>query len=125
MTPADPTPLRNQIDRLYLVTRADLVPGQQAVQAAHALREFVEHHPEVDRAWYTKSNTLAFLAVANEAALGVLLEQAERKGIAVAPFREPDRDNELTALALGPAAKKLCSRLPLALKGATALVAQR
>jgi len=31
--------------KLYLVTRADLSPGQQAVQAAHALREWVEGFP--------------------------------------------------------------------------------
>jgi len=32
--------------KLYLITREDLPPGQQAVQAAHALREFGEHHPD-------------------------------------------------------------------------------
>lgn len=33
------------IAKLYLVTRADLSAGQQAVQAAHALREWVEGFP--------------------------------------------------------------------------------
>jgi hypothetical protein len=52
--------------KLHLVTRRDLSPGQQAVQAAHALREFIQHHPEVDRDWYERSNTLALLAVEDE-----------------------------------------------------------
>jgi hypothetical protein len=103
-------------DKLFLVTRADLSDAQQAVQAAHALREFVAVHPEVDRAWYTTSNTLAFLAVPDEEALGVLLERAAERGHPVAAFHEPDRDNEMTAIALGPSARSLCSGLALALR---------
>ena len=101
--------------KLFLVTRADLPAGQQAVQAAHAMREFVEHHPEHDRAWYRESNTLAFLAVPNERALGVLLKKARRRDIPVAAFHEPDRNNEMTAIALDHAGRGLVSDLPLAL----------
>lgn len=103
--------------KLHLVTRADLSPGQQAVQAAHALREWTQHHPAEDRHWYEKSNTLAFLAAQNESALLCLLSEAEARGIPCAGFREPDRDNELTAVAIGPAGKGLCRRFPLALAG--------
>lgn len=63
--------------KLFLVTRQDLEPGQQAVQAAHALREFSAKHPEIDRHWYETSNTLAFLAAKNEEALYRLREKAE------------------------------------------------
>lgn len=101
--------------KLFLVTRADLPAGQQAVQAAHAMREFAEHHPEHDRAWYRESNTLAFLAVPNERALGVLLKKARRRDIPVAAFHEPDRNNEMTAIALDHAGRGLVSDLPLAL----------
>lgn len=101
--------------KLHLVTRRDLSPGQQAVQAAHALREFVREHPETDLDWYQKSNTLAFLAVEHENELQGLLSKALRQRIPVSGFREPDRDHELTALAIGPQGKGLCRRLRLAL----------
>ena len=104
-----------RVDRLYLVTRADLSPGQQAVQAAHALRAFVATHPEADAHWFRTSNTLVLLAVADEQALGELAARAGDRGIPCAPFREPDQANELTAIALGHEARRLCARLPLAL----------
>lgn len=101
-------------EKLFLVTREDLSWDQQAVQAAHALREFVREHPEVDRCWYETSNTLVLLVVQDEWALERLVEQAQWKGVPFAGFREPDRQNELTAVALGPSGSRLCQRLPLA-----------
>ena len=102
--------------KLFLVTRADLSPGQQAVQAAHAMREFAHHHPELDREWYTRSNILAFLSVPDERALERLMERADQKGFSFAPFHEPDRDNELTAVAFGPECHRILASLPLALR---------
>ena len=104
-------------DKLYLVVRADLPAGAQAVQAAHALREFAAHHPEVDRAWYERSNYLALLSVPDEGALQRLLTRARERGLLAAPFHEPDRHNEMTALALEPAGQRLVRNLPLALTG--------
>lgn len=101
--------------KLHLVTREDLPPGQQAVQAAHAMREFVREHPLEDRIWYEKSNTLALLAVKDEKALHALLSAARDRRISCSAFREPDREDELTAVAIGPQGKGLCRRLPLAL----------
>jgi peptidyl-tRNA hydrolase len=104
------------VAKLFLVVRADLVVAQQAVQAVHALRQFVEDHPSVDRDWYSKSNTLALLEVPNEEALGVIYERAMDRRLPVSAFREPDRENEMTALALGPKARPLVRGLPLALR---------
>lgn len=101
--------------KLYLVTRSDLPPGQQAVQACHAMRAFVAEHPQLDQLWYTSSNHLAFLSVQDEAGLHDLINRAERRGVRFSLFREPDRDDELTAIALEPAARRLCQGLPLAL----------
>lgn len=54
------------------------------------------------------------LSVPDEDALGILLEKARLKNIPVAAFYEPDRNNELTAIAMGPKGKKLTQKLPLA-----------
>jgi peptidyl-tRNA hydrolase len=101
---------------LYVITRSDLSLGYQAVQSMHALREFVQEHPETDREWYSKSNYLALLSVKNEHDLVVLLHKAASTGLRVSVFREPDVGNEITAIALepGPKSKRLCSSLPLA-----------
>lgn len=102
-------------EKLYIITRADLVPGQQAIQAMHAMREFTAEHPETDLSWYQTSNHLALLSVRDEVALTRLVEQAQRREIRVSLFREPDRNNELTAIAIEPRGKSLCRHLPLAL----------
>lgn len=102
--------------KLYLVTRADLPPGDQAVQAAHAMREYAAQHPEQDREWYTTSNTLAFLATKDEASLTRLLEKARDRGYTAAPFYEPDLGHALTAVAFGPDARRIVQSLPLALR---------
>lgn len=104
------------MDKLYLVTRADLDPAQRAVQVAHAFRAFIAEHPTVELRWYQESNHLAFLEVPDERRLQQLAEQAEAKGLPISGFWEPDRQNELTAIALGPVAKRLCRGLPLALQ---------
>lgn len=102
--------------KLYLVVRADLSVGQQAIQAAHAMRQFGYEHPEADRQWFEESNTLALLAAPDMAAVGVLRDKALSRGIPVAAFHEPDRGNELTAIAIGPEGRKLTQKLPLALQ---------
>ena len=102
--------------KLFLISRRDLDPAQQAVQAAHALTEFHQQHGALAREWYEKSNTLAFLSVADEKALGVLLRKARDRVVSVSAFREPDRQNELTALALGYEGRRLVRNLPLALQ---------
>ena len=104
--------------KLTLVVRADLPPGSQACQAAHAARAFHDEHPEVEEAWFRASNTLALLSVPDEPALQRLLNRALDRGIRVSSFREPDLVDQLTAICLEPGkpSRKLCERLPLALR---------
>jgi hypothetical protein len=106
-------------DKLYLVTHEELLPGEQAVQAAHALREFAQHHPELDQLWYRRSNYLALLAAPSCEALVLLRDQVEQIGLPFAAFYEPDKGGALTAIAVGPSkkAKRLLAGLPLALQG--------
>lgn len=102
--------------KLYVVTRADLSIGQQAVQGMHAIVAFIVRHPWTALKWYLESNTLAFVTAPDEFGLGVLLSQANDERIEAAGFREPDRNNELTAIAIGPRGKHLTSTLSLALR---------
>ncbi len=73
-------------------------------------------HGELVRGWYARSNTLAFLAAKDEKALEHLHAKALTHGFACVQFCEPDRNKEVTALALGPEAARMVRHLPLALK---------
>lgn len=105
-------------DKLILVTREDLSPAQQAVQSAHALRQFVSDHPDLDARWFRESNYLALLSVQDEPRLQRLWEMAVDSGVKVSGFLEPDLGGALTALALepGPGSRSLTRGLPLALQ---------
>lgn len=84
----------------------------------HAAIQFGFDHPEIYNEWYKNSNYLGFLSLNNEQDLLDFIKKAEEKNIKYSIFREPDIDNAITAIALEPGdkTKKLCSRLPLALK---------
>ena len=98
------------------MTRADLPPGAQAVQGAHAALEFSVRHPDLASAWAREGGSLLLLAAADELALCWLLADAQRDGYQAVPFCEPDLGNALTAVAVY-GASRLCSRYPLALRG--------
>jgi hypothetical protein len=80
------------------------------------VRLFSAEHEAVDRCWYEGSNNLVLLQVSGEQELLELREKADDCPSAL--FREPDLDGEATAMAMGPAARKFVSNLPLLLKGA-------
>lgn len=105
-------------EKLRLVTRSDLTPAQQAVQAAHALRQFGADHPQSDAKWFASSNTLALLAAEDELALSRVADHAAWLGAPVARFYEPDLAGALTAIAIGPSAdaSKATKSLPPALE---------
>jgi peptidyl-tRNA hydrolase len=103
-------------EKLYLVTRLDLPIEQQAVQSCHAMTEFIVEHNERASQWHSSSNTLAFLVVKDEQDLIRLASKANRRGVRFSSFREPDRENELTAIAFEPRARSLLSNLPLAFR---------
>jgi peptidyl-tRNA hydrolase len=102
--------------KLYVIVRADLSPGQQAVQCCHAITDFAFEWPEIYREWYHTSNVLALLSVPDRPALKRLIERADLQGVSWSCFTEPDLHDEGTAVVLGPEGRKLVSSLPLALK---------
>ena len=81
--------------KLYVITRKDLPKSQQAVQAGHALAEFLltEDRGEWD------NGTLVYLGVRNEIELNCTMHDLNYCGVRHALFREPDIGNQLTAIA--------------------------
>jgi hypothetical protein len=104
--------------KLYVITRADLPPGHQATQSAHAAFAFSQAQPDLTGQWHRKSKFLILLAVPDALALEVVAQRIEMAGITCVRWREPDWDNELTALAVAPhpATSRLLANLPLALR---------
>ena len=102
-------------EKLRVVTRRDLPIAYQAVQSGHAAIDFQYQHPVEAKDWQTQSNYLAFLTVADEAELIKLISRAILSGIKHTVFREPDLDNQITAVAFEPseAARKMTSSCPL------------
>jgi hypothetical protein len=105
---------------MYIVTRADLTPGQQATQATHAAFSFSVENPEPVSQWHDASNNLVLLAVPDEEALRDLGTALLERGHTCVPFYEPDLDDALTAIAVAPSdeASRMLSHLPLALREA-------
>jgi len=106
-------------DKLVIVVRSDLRPGQQASQIAHTMTEFMIQHPKMAHQWYAQSNTLVLLAAENEHELQCILDRAFDLGVCTAMFREPDFGNSITGIALQPNSKnhRICKGLSMALGG--------
>lgn len=105
--------------KLYIIVRGDLSPGLQAAQACHALREFVQTHPELDAEWFARSKTLVLLQARDKPHLESLSCKATEIEVHQAQNFEPDLGGELTAIALASEAKSLVRTLPLLLQPAT------
>ena len=101
--------------KLRVVTRRDLSIQIQAVQSGHAAIDFQHQHPIEAQEWQKQSNYLAYLTVSDESELIKLITKAILTGIKHTIFREPDLNNEITAVAFEPSdmAKKLTSSCPL------------
>lgn len=92
--------------------------GATVAQTTHVALEFFNQYPDLAKEWITNSSYLVCLSAKDETELEALSRKAKERNIIVVEFREPDLNNELTALCFEPTeeAKKLCSSIPLALK---------
>jgi 2-polyprenyl-3-methyl-5-hydroxy-6-metoxy-1,4-benzoquinol methylase len=81
--------------KLYVLVRKDLNKSQQAVQAGHAVAEYLLRGPST----FWGNGTLVYLAVRNEEELKAWTDKISAAGYEVTPFFEPDRGNEMTAFA--------------------------
>lgn len=83
---------------MYVITRNDLPSAQKAVQSCHAsmeaAREFIKPHDE--------HPSLVLCLVKNEAKLKSVIAELYSKNIKMKTFKEPDRNNEITAIATQP-----------------------
>jgi peptidyl-tRNA hydrolase len=79
--------------KLYVCVRKDLSHSQRAVQAGHALAEYMLNSSE----W--KNSTLVYLGVKGLNQLENLKRKLEYAEIEHYAFTEPDLDNQITALA--------------------------
>lgn len=105
-------------DKLYTVVRADLPPGYQMAQAAHAALRFAQEHKAFFELWMDVSEYICFLSIPTEDELFQLYAEAIGNGIRCTVFREPDLEYELTAVTFEPTLKSkgFLSHLPLALR---------
>lgn len=81
--------------KLFVIVRKDLSTSQQAVQAGHALAEYLLHG-QFSR-W--NNRTLIYLGVKGLTQLENLKRKFEAEDIPYIEFREPDLKNEITAIA--------------------------
>jgi peptidyl-tRNA hydrolase len=110
----------DQSDRFYIAVRRDLAPGPQLAQAVHAAIQFTQEWPDLVVPWYTESNFLVVVSLADEDALMDLADQAKELGVRYSITQEPDYGEAWTAVALEPGetARLLCACEALALKEA-------
>jgi len=80
--------------RLYVLVRKDLPESYRAIQAGHAVAEWLLH----DRSW--NNETLIYLITKDESTLNRWVDKLDFRGIKWVGFREPDIGNQLTAIAV-------------------------
>jgi len=102
------------MEKLFVVIRSDLAPGLQLAQSGHAIVAFQHSYPRIFEDWRDGSNNLVILSAEDEARLTALADHLTSKGVAVARFHEPDLGDQMTAISVGPAGRRLLSSLPLA-----------
>lgn len=82
--------------KLYVIVRKDLTTSQQAVQAGHAVAAFLlDGH--FFRRW--ENGTLIYLGVKGLTQLENIKRRFQFNDIPFIEFREPDLENETTAIA--------------------------
>lgn len=103
--------------KFFIVTRADLPPGDLLAQTVHAAAEFAVRHRSTFEQWHTDSNTIIVKTAKGEKELRRLLDKARDRRLLHAQFHEPDMGGALTSVAFEPKAHSLVRDFPLAFSG--------
>ena len=94
------------VNKLYVLIRDDLTPSQQAVQACHAVGEFMRHD---NVTW--PNETIVLLKTKD---LGSWFARMDDIADSWVEFCEPDIGNQMTAIAAwGPNCPRAFKNLPL------------
>ena len=98
--------------KMYVLVRRDLSETYRNVQAVHAVAQYsLEGDQELYRRW--GNSTLVHLAVGNLGSLRRWADTLEEKGKKFVPFKEPDLDDQITAIACVDTGE-IFKKLPLA-----------
>lgn len=88
----------NKKERIYTITRKDISISQKAVQSMHAgMQYMIDHNPHLDFKW--NNGSIICLELGTEKALRRWMRKLESQDIKFSIFREPDMNNEITAIA--------------------------
>lgn len=101
--------------KTYIIVRGDLSKSQQAVQAGHALAELVltygQYVADDDDflKWIEQDKTLIILKTHNKEHFDFIYNKILNENLKYKIFKEPDLNNEITAIAIYPQlSKPLC-----------------
>jgi len=85
-------------ERIYTITRKDISFGQKIVQSNHASTQYlIDHSPHTKGKW--NNGSIICLELGNEKSLKRWIKKLENNNIDYSLFREPDMDNQITAIA--------------------------
>lgn len=103
---------------MTVVVRRDLKPGQQMAQALHAAFSFSVQNPDLTSDWHDISNYIVVLSVKDQDELKKLIQKCWDSKLIFTAFREPDLNNDFTAICIEPSDEtaRITSSLPLAFK---------
>ena len=102
--------------KLITITRADIAPGYQVVQTAHAIADFAYEHPDTFKEWKQNSNSIISLSAKDKDHLIRLYDKLSKLTPTII-FFEPDIDDYTSICLYGtPEIRKKLSHLPLSLK---------
>jgi peptidyl-tRNA hydrolase len=82
--------------KLYVLVRKDISKSQQAVQAGHAIAQWLLHSPDSNK-W--KNGTLVYLGVDNPYKLYKIIHKLNTENKHYITFKEPDMDFQITSIA--------------------------
>lgn len=90
---------------MTIITRDDLSPGYKVVQSAHALADFAVRFEHEFKQWQMGSNYLCCLE-ATEFKIQNIMDKLDDLKIKYHVFREPDIENQMTAIAVEALSRK-------------------